>query len=134
MIDLNVNDPSPSGYNFNKPSLAVIVSNGNNGMVIWWVGGHLWAEVVEAGLFHTTDLGLEEPSAGVWIWEGVYKVGRGSYEHPYDVDTWPEGKWRKPTDEEWLAIKEGRNPWDDKDWMVPEYRAELERKGSDCEE
>lgn len=111
-------DPHPSGYDLSKPSRAVVTWNGVGGSIIWWVGGHIFFQL-EGGR-DLDDLGLSTmPGPGVWVWEGIYQVSRGfSYEYPDEVDVWPEGKWREPSEGEWLAIRSGQNPWNDEDWMV----------------
>jgi hypothetical protein len=105
-------------YDFDKPSLVVVASNDETGAVLWGVGGHIRVEMEEAGLTHLDDLGIHPPSAGVWIWEGIYVWSPGSWESPQDGSSEPVGKWRKPTEAEWIAIQEGKCPWDDNDWKL----------------
>ena len=35
-----------------------------------------------------------------------------------DGSTNPEGEFRRPTEAEWSAIKDGRCPWNDDEWKV----------------
>ncbi len=116
--------PPWGGYDFEKPSLAVVTTNDRDeGILLWYVGGHIAMEVKEAGLSHLDDLGLHPPEAGVWIWEGRYIWSSGSYEYPMDGSSDPVGNWRKPTEEEWQTIKDGDCPWDDEEWKLEKYRS-----------
>ncbi len=107
------------GYDFSKPSLAVVVVNDAcEGAVFWPVGGHLLYEILEAGISSLEELGLEPPEPGIWVWEGKYIWEDGPYECPLEGEMAPSGKFRKPTNEEWEAIKDGRSPWKDDDWLL----------------
>lgn len=105
--------PSDSyrGYDPKKPSLGVVASDGNgNGLLLWYVGVDLALEVEEYGFRFLTDLGLDDAPAGVSVWEGKY-VWDGD-------DANPKGRFRPPTEAEWVAIREGRMPWDPKEWKL----------------
>lgn len=102
-------------YDWSKPSLAVVVSNGTKISVPWTVGVHVQFDLVEHGLYFE-DLGLDPPDAGIWIWEGK-TVAEQSYEGEHDA--YLDGTFRAPTDEEWAAIKRGVCPWDDSLWLKP---------------
>lgn len=126
MIDavgiLKVAKPSWGNYDFSKPSLAV-VALGEDGQelpcLLWTVGAHVRMEIEEAGLTFG-ELGLEPDEPGIWIWEGVGVWSPGGYECPDDGSIELVGKFRKPTDEEWTAIRCGCCPWDDEQWKLPE--------------
>jgi hypothetical protein len=93
-------------------SKAVIAANDKGfGCVVWYVGPGLTNEIEEVGLHELGDLGLDDAPEGISVWEGVFVWQPGPYEHPDDGDLVPSGTFRKPTDEEWIAIREGRNPW-----------------------
>ena len=111
-------EPPWGDYDFSKPSLVVVASNGSEGVVLWGVGGHIRFEMEEAGFSHIDDLGLKPPSAGVLVWEGKYVWSPGSWEYPQDTSSEPEGTWRLPTETEWVAIWAGKCPWDDNDWKL----------------
>lgn len=118
-LDVTQSDKSPWGnYDFGKPSLVAVASNGSEGAVLWGVGGHILIQMEEDGLTHLDDLGIHPPSAGVWVWEGKYVWFSGSWECPQDGSSEPEGKWRLPTATEWVAIQAGECPWDDNDWKL----------------
>jgi hypothetical protein len=104
------------GYDFEKKSRAVIAMGERAGAVLWTVGAHVRMEMEEAGLTALEDLGLEPEAEGIWVWEGRWVYTRDSYSLEYD--SYPEGTFRAPTDEEWAAIREARCPWDDADWMI----------------
>lgn len=113
------------GYDFSKPSQAVVAADAKGkGAVLWSVGGHIRMELEEAGLSDLDDLGLEPPDelgAGVWIWVGTYSWVPGyveGYEAPGEGYMDCKGEFRRPTDDEWAAIKDGRCPWDNEDWKI----------------
>ena len=113
------------GYNFEKPSRAVIaVGLDGVGSVLWWVGGHL-ALKIESCYCNTAErLDLATPDAsGVYVWEGILHVSPGDPERPDDFDSYLVGKFRAPSKEEWSSIIEGRCPWDEQDWKLQQYRA-----------
>jgi hypothetical protein len=108
------------GYNFDKPSLAVIVVGENAyGTVVWTVGGHVRLEMEESGLVTIEELGLDPPGPGVWVWEGTHLWSPGPWEYPQDGDVELIGKFRLPTKSEWEALLRGECPWDDAEWKVP---------------
>lgn len=109
------------GYDRSKKTMAVIAcsDDGRAVSVLWTVGGAIAMELEEGGLGHN-DLGLDtEP--GIWVWEGVAVWIPGGYYTPDDGEMELQGSFRKPTDEEWTAIRDGRCPWDWSLWMVPGY-------------
>jgi len=113
-------------YDYSKNSMAVVASDGNgNGAVLWYVGGHINNEIEEVGLHHLGDLGLDGADCGIWVWEGKYLWYPGSYEYPEDGDMDCVGDFRPPTQEEWTCIMQGRCPWNEDDWLLPEGHAEL---------
>lgn len=101
------------GYDFSKPSRAVIAAGPLQSALLWRVGGWLAMEVEAVGE-NAKDLGLDDRTVpGIWVWEGKYDVLN------HQGDTQPEGKWRAPTKVEWMAIKMGQCPWNDEDWKLP---------------
>lgn len=96
-------------------SKAVIASYSDGGLVLWFTGDSLYGEIDGAGSRDLDDLGLSGAPDGISIWEGHYAWSQGSWEYPQDGETYPVGKFRDPTEEEWQAIKEGRNPWETED-------------------
>jgi len=94
------------------PSRAVVIRSDKekDGQVLWYEGtGITWD--VEAMSPHTGDLGLGKPPAGISIWEGDYTWVSEGWEHPDRGEFVAHGKFRRPTDAEWEAIREGRNPF-----------------------
>ncbi len=116
------------GYDFEKPTLAVIASADGNegsvgeGAVLWSVGPHIRMEEEEVGLHTLEELGLQPESGGIWIWEGRGVWYDGPYEYPQDGENVLEGTFRRPTDEEWEAIRRSECPWNDDDWLHPQYK------------
>lgn len=89
------------------PSRAVVANNTRNGGCVLWFTAD---SVIEAEISNTStrlaDLGLDDAPEGISIWEGVYikYVRQDDYLEP-------SGAFRPPTDEEWTAIRAGRNPF-----------------------
>ena len=108
--------PDPDEWDFDKPSRAVIASDGEgNGVVLWWVGGHLWAEIDEACLRGLDELGLDDAPHGLSVWEGHYVMPPGAAE---DDSPEAKGTFRALTDPEAEAVLERRNPWDAAQWKM----------------
>jgi hypothetical protein len=106
------------GYDFSKPSRAVVAAGSLQSALLWHVGGWLAAEVEAVGE-HAEDLGLDDRNVpGVWVWEGKYAA------LDREGNTQPEGEWRAPTDDEWAAIRAGLCPWNDEDWKLPAKKEE----------
>jgi hypothetical protein len=113
-----VEEETPTDYDWDKPSLGVVVLNANNlGMFLWWVGGPLETQIDGSGSTNLDDLGLEgDIPQGISIWEGRLTGGEyNSYQGDYE-DTLLTGTFRPPTDEEWAAIRRGDCPWDGELW------------------
>lgn len=110
------------GYDFDKPSKAVIVF-GDTGAVVWTVGGHVRMQMEEAGLTTLDELDLDPPGPGVWVWEGKHRWSPGPWEYPQDGDVELIGKFRLPTKSEWEALLRGECPWDDALWKLPGHDA-----------
>lgn len=112
------------GYDFSKPSLAIISFSQlkKQGLLLHGVGGHIMFEVFEMGYIFSDDLGLIPPtSSGIWVWEGKYMF-QPEYEDPKNGFMEPVGKWRRPTEEEFLKIRDGICPWNDDDWKLQNAR------------
>lgn len=108
-----MNWASDNGWN-DKPSRAVVVSDGERGWVMYWVGVDLDFEIKEGGTRDQEDLGLMWQSPkGINIWEGRY-VRRSSM----DDCSEPDGKWRELTDDEWAFVKIGEAPWNPEEWKL----------------
>lgn len=93
------------------PSRAVIANGKRGGAVIFAApDSYVAHQVCEYGP-PLGDLGLDDAPIGISIWEGDYVWRSTSYEYPLEGDEDPVGAFRAPTDDEWAAIREGRNPW-----------------------
>lgn len=104
------------GYDFNKKSLAVVVTDGDdNGCVMWTVGGDIRMLIDDDCLRTLEDFGLYPPSVGIWIWEGSYIF---THDEEGSGDAELIGKFRSPSEEEWAAIKRGECPWNDEEWKL----------------
>lgn len=95
-----------------QPSRVVAVNtDGGRGVALWHTSDSDIAFEIEQTSHLLDDLGLDDAPVGISIWEGSYVWRPGGYECPQDGSTDPVGSFRAPTDEEWQAIREGRNPW-----------------------
>jgi hypothetical protein len=107
------------GLDWNRDSFAVVVCDGNgNGAVLWTVGPHVKFEIQECGLKQLSDLGLDDAPLGISVWVGKYIWQPGPWEWPEDGSMEAVGKFRAPTDEEWMAIRDRRCPWDEEEWRA----------------
>lgn len=97
---------------WNAPSKAVVVNTSNGeGVVLWYVGPHISMDVEEHCITLLSDLGLDEAPPGISVWEGKYQYQSSNNPENPDVDAELLGEFRPPTEEEWKAIRENRNPW-----------------------
>lgn len=95
-----------------QPSRAVVANHKNaTGIVLWCTDhSHISMEIEQTSR-RLDDLGLDDAPDGISVWEGCYVWRPGGYECPQDGTTDPQGEFRTPTEDEWLAIREGRSPW-----------------------
>ena len=108
-----------AGWDFDKPSRAVVANNCGDGSVLWYVGGHLDFEISEGVGNALGDLGLDDAPLGISIWVGKINFTEyRTHEGDYDCDAETVGEFRNPTPEEWDAIKARHNPWNERDWML----------------
>lgn len=90
--------------------MAVIASDGSeDGMVLWSCGDSIAIYTKDESPF-VSDLRLSRPPAGISIWEGAIIFGGEMNETVVPV---PRGRYRLPTEAEWVAIREGRSPWEE---------------------
>lgn len=101
------------GYNFERPSFAVIASGEHDSMgcVLWTAGPHVRLYVEEYG-FKFDELGLDPPEQGIWIWEGTIDASSEAAVKPL------KGTWRYPTPAETRSINAGQCPWNDAEWKL----------------
>jgi hypothetical protein len=93
------------------PSRAVIAQGKRNGCVLYVTPGSYLEQECGDISDQLGDLGLDDAPTGISIWEGTHKGG-GYNGHTGDYDDcYPVGTFRAPADDEWTAIREGRNPW-----------------------
>ena len=65
-----------------------------------------------------SDFPIEPPRSGVWIWEGELRNVRIAHRVVLRLD----GHFKTPTDDELVASRSGRDPWDVWRWVVPKNR------------
>lgn len=116
---VSANEPNDGWniYDWKKPSLAVVATGDDeDGWIMWTVGPHVKFDIDEVGLSRRLgDLGIDKDApAGISIWEGKIKTST-SYEG--EQDSWLEGSFREPTEEEWSMIRQGKCPWNDDLWL-----------------
>ncbi len=110
-------DPKPPEQDWSKPSLAVVACDGHgHGCILSTAGPHVAHEISVIGR-ELSDLGLDDAPEGLSVWKGRIKTST-SYEG--EVDAWLEGEFRDPTDEEWVAIRNGECPWSESNWNLVE--------------
>ncbi len=94
---------------------AVVVNRNGQGCVLHYGGGaSLRYEIEEMGCNALDDLGLDDAPDGISVWVGRYiTVGGAARLGDYDdsYETKAVGEFRDPTDEEWAAIRQQKNPW-----------------------
>jgi hypothetical protein len=62
------------GYDWSKPSLAVVAMGERGGCVLWTVGAHVEFGMIEGcGYPWLGDLGIEPDDEGIFVWEGKTK-------------------------------------------------------------
>lgn len=103
-------EPEGPPDEWDEASKAVIASRGGHGAILWFRGSAIEHELDAVG-GDLSDMGLDDAPDGISIWEGTYVTIRGGGEYDGDYDSEPSGKFRTPTDEEWVAIRENRSPW-----------------------
>ena len=104
-----------------RQSLAVVVSDGDGtGLVLWTAGPHIRMEMEEGGFKCLDELYLDKAPFGISVWVGRLTWNPGGWENPSDGETvpCPTNHFREPTEEEWVAIREKRCPWNDQDWRI----------------
>lgn len=95
-------------------SKAVVACDGcGNGAILFYFGSGFESDI-ECGIADLGDFGLDDAPLGISIWEGKHIWCPGGYECPDDGDFSLDGKFRNPTEKEWLEIKLNKSPWDGK--------------------
>lgn len=102
--------PDIDEYKSEVPSRVLLATSPmNTGVLLDYVGRGA-AELVEAhGLVGLADLGLDDAPRGLAIWEGDWRVAAD--------ECTPIGRFRRLTDTEWTALRDGRVLWDDSLWL-----------------
>lgn len=126
---------NPDPRNWDKPSMAVVASDGcGNGCVLFYVGPHIEEEINAVGR-QLSDLSLDDCPDGIWIWEGIYRgiTYPSTPDHAEEYDTEIDGKFREPNLVEWNVIRNNLCPWDEKEWLKNWKEEEKEKsKCSKC--
>jgi len=92
-----------------ETSKAIICTNSWSSCVLCYSGIHIDYEVNEFGVDPMSEESFNPmpPGEGIFYWEGRTK-GKTYYDG--DSESWLEGEWRRPTEEELTLLKEGKNP------------------------
>jgi hypothetical protein len=96
--------------------LAFGFQNNNDAIVVWCNDGHVSWEISEIGA-HEVALQIldnEAPEHGIWVWEGKVHFSGPDHNGEYDGPEYRTIRWRAPTEEEWEAMQEQRNPFEPK--------------------
>lgn len=118
---MNDEDEDNLEPDWGKPSRAVIAcAPGGTAIVVWHVGAHVRGSYEGVGSWDVDELGFEETfPIGISVWEGKLRGGNRYYTLDgvdYE-DVTLRGNVRRPTDEEWAAIRLGQCPWNYVEWM-----------------
>ena len=95
--------------------------NDKKAAFVYVSGRSLKCDIDEGGLYDPDDLGFldtRSPDHGLWVWEGTVTFHGRDHNGEYDDPTY-EGTWRKPTANEWAAIKKNMNPFEV--WATPAW-------------
>jgi hypothetical protein len=95
---------------WSKPSKAVVANMGV-GCALWTIGPHVQSMIDNLG-HALQDLGLDDAPDGISVWEGVLKTVHIVLPDANEDESWLEGSFREPTEEEWSFIKQNRCPWE----------------------
>lgn len=86
-------------------------------MVVWCNDGYVRWEISEQGPHEVATYILDNnaPDHGIWVWEGrVHQSPYPDHNGEYDGPEYITIQWRSPTEDEWEAIQEQRNPFEPK--------------------
>lgn len=112
-MDFEPKAPKPE---IEKCVFAFSLQRGETPMIMWANGG-LKLEVESVGTVEVADAILANCAEnvvdyhGIWIWEGRVHAIK-NYDGEYDIE-YHTITWRAPTEQEWAAIKEGNDPFDE---------------------
>jgi hypothetical protein len=95
------------------PSRALCASLNDEGIILYYVGKDISSELEEQGSPELYCCGLDQCPDGLWVWEGRY-IQRTYHDGAWEAE--PQGAFRKPTEEEWIKIKQNKCPWDPEDY------------------
>lgn len=114
------------------PSRAVIANRERgSGSIVYVAPDSLLAQQMGDVSDRLDDLGLDDAPAGISVWEGGFAGGeKDEWNGDYN-DVYPVGTFRAPTDDEWAAIRDGRNPFVERCRVIRE-RTSGPGKGTHC--
>ena len=93
---------------WSKPSKALIMKGAEEGMVIFHCGPHILAAIEDISPY-LSDLDLNPPSLGLWVWEGFWEIRECRYfAEPTEYDCFPVGEFRQLTDGEMEKVCKGQ--------------------------
>lgn len=116
-MDFEKLDEVNRDFDWSKPSKGVIANGAHGGCVLFFAGPHLYSMVSDAGISDLDLLGLDDAPEGISIWEGGIKSVHINTPDCNEHDSWLDGSFRDPTDEEWAAIRRNECPWDEDAWL-----------------
>lgn len=102
-------------YDWSKSSLAVVASTDGTGVVLWTAGPHVSSMIEDIG-GGLEEIGLDDAPDGISVWEGGIKTVHINTPDCNEWESWLDGGFRSPTDEEWTAIRKNECPWDNQLW------------------
>lgn len=106
-----------------EKELVVVALHKHECLIVWCNDGLIQEEIGNVGVSEVSSYIVDNkaPDHGIWVWEGQVRYSGPDYNGEYDGPECCTLCWRKPTEEEWEAIMEQRNPFEpkpkeDQDW------------------
>ena len=109
-------DPDPHGLQRAIVAFGCIGRGRKSGnATVVYATPHLICDFAEGGIDAGDVWGsaTDDPDNGIQVWEGriVYTTTPSTPNGPAEFDVDYDGDWREPTEAEWTAIRNGRDPW-----------------------
>lgn len=89
-----------------RDSIVLIAFDYDKGFVLDYDGAHIDYEMTEVGR-DFSDLGLDPPDDGLWLWTGRLVSSSFQGYDGAEYESWPEGTFRRLTDEEAIKVAGG---------------------------
>ena len=114
--EIETEDPA---RDWRRPSLAVVANTDVASVVLFTAGPHVRSFIDDVCSPLLDEHGIDGAPSGISVWEGMIRSAHYNTPDMNEYDAWLEGTFREPTDAEWLSICQGKCPWNDADWDLP---------------